>query len=177
MQNKNSAKELITPLSALKNLNKSLDNSLIDLDEACEHFQDSVLSTELISAESLDKMKETDKDEILATLESYALLASFLLEHPLLTVIRQIRDESKISDSEAVVMHIKSDIQVGQEYTHYKGTVYQIVSVASNANHPTIDNIHYTSGDGKVWELPAHEFCKRITYNGERVSRFKLVTA
>lgn len=171
-----SAKQLITPLSALKNLNNSIDACLVDLDEATEHFQDSVISTELVDPETLAKVSEQERANILQLLESYSLLAGFLLEHPLITLIRQIRDESKIAESDAVVMHIRTGILVGQKYRHYKGTIYTVVSVARNSNHPTIDNIHYTAGDD-VWELPAHEFCKRVFHEGKMISRFTFIPA
>ena len=169
------SKELITPLSALKNLNSNFDSALIQLDEASTHFEHSVLNVDALTGDEFDKYTQEQKDEILKLLENYSLMSGFLLDHPLLSVIMQIRNEAKLSETNTNVMAIKHTLAVGQKFKHYKGTVYEIVSLAQNSNIPTITNVHYTSGNGKVWELPIHEFCKKITIMEKSIDRFALV--
>lgn len=170
-------KELITPLSALRQLVECLDKSLVNLEDATEHFTNSVLSVEGLSTDELDTYTPKERHDILSLIENYTLMSSFLLDHPLVTVIRQIRDESKIKESDTTIMAIKHLIKPDQKYRHYKGGEYTVTSVAANANHPTIDNIHYIGSDGKTWELPIHEFSKRVVVDDSSVNRFTLIQA
>lgn len=169
------SKELITPLSALRNLTECFDKALVELDQASEHFENSVLNVDALSGDAFDDHTQEQKDEILKLLENYSLMSSFLLEHPLLSVIQQIREEAKLSESNTNVMAITHRIEVGQKFKHYKGTIYEIVSIAQNSNIPTITDIHYTSHDGKIWQLPIHEFCKKITIMDNVIDRFALI--
>ena len=163
---------IITPESSLKNLVETFDKVLVLLDEASEHFIGTVLNKEDL-AEDIKKLedKEGIKD-LMSLLENYALMSGFLIDHPLISVIKKIREESKLSETDPSVMAINAHIEEGQEWKHYKGTIYKIVSVAKNSNVPTILDIHYADALGKTWSLPIHEFTKTVMHEGKEVPRF-----
>lgn len=173
MQNKSDV--IITPESSLKNLVETFDQILVLLDAASEHFVSAVLNKEDLS----DKIKsQEDKEytkELMDLMENYVLMSGFLIDHPLITTIKQIRDESKLSDTTPQVMAIHANILEGQLWKHYKGTTYKIVSVAQNSNVPTITEIHYCDQIGNTWSLPIHQFTKRVSWEGNEVSRFEFV--
>ena len=163
---------IITPESSLKNLVETFDKVLVLLDEASEHFIGTVLNKEDL-AEDIKKLedKEGIKD-LMSLLENYALMSGFLIDHPLISVIKKIREESKLSETNSSVMAINAHIEEGQEWRHYKGTMYTIVSVAKNSNVPAILDIHYADAAGKTWALPIHEFTKTVMHEGKEVLRF-----
>lgn len=163
---------IITPESSLKNLVETFDKVLVLLDEASEHFIGTVLNKEDL-AEDIKKLedKEGIKD-LMSLLENYALMSGFLIDHPLISVIKKIREESKLAETDPSVMAINAHIEEGQEWKHYKGTIYKIVSVAKNSNVPAILDIHYADAVGKTWALPIHEFTKTVMHEGKEVPRF-----
>lgn len=163
---------IITPERSLKSLVETLDKTLVLLDEASEHFIGTVLNKEDLT-EDIKKLENKEHiKELMELLENYALMSGFLIDHPLITVIKKIREESKLSDTNPSVMAIKANIEEGQEWRHYKGTLYKIVSVAKNSNVPTILDIHYADAMGKTWALPIHEFTKTVMHEGKEVLRF-----
>lgn len=164
--------KIITPESSLKQLVDTFDQVLVLLDEASEHFIGTVLNKDDLT-EDVKKLEDKEKiKDLMSLLENYALMSGFLIDHPLITVIKQIRSESKVSDTNPTVMAINTHIEVGQYWKHYKGTTYKIVSVAKNANCPTIQDIHYADQMGKTWSLPIHEFIKTVMHEGKEVHRF-----
>ena len=162
---------IITPETALRDLVQSFDEALTALDKSGEHFGHSVLNIETAVA---GKSKEEQK-ELLLLIENYVMMSGFLLEHPLLEVIRQIRDTSKVHESDPKVMALQHAIKRGQYWKHYKGTIYQVVSVAKDSNLPYIDVIHYEDDKGNTWSLPVHEFSKNVQWEGNTIPRFKYV--
>ena len=87
-------------------------------------------------------------------------------------IFKKIREESKLSETNSSVMAINAHIEEGQEWRHYKGTMYKIVSVAKNSNVLAILDIHYADAVGKTWALPIHEFTKTVMHEGKEVLRF-----
>ena len=163
---------IITPESSLKNLVESLDKVLVHLDEASEHFIGAVLNKEDLT-EGIKMLEDKEKiKDLMSLLENYALMSGFLIDHPLISVIKKIREESKLSETNSSVMAINAHIEEGQEWRHYKGTMYKIVSVAKNSNVPAILDIHYADAAGKTWALPIHEFTKTVMHEGKEVLRF-----
>ena len=163
---------IITPESSLKNLVESLDKVLVHLDEASEHFIGAVLNKEDLT-EDIKMLEDKEKiKDLMSLLENYALMSGFLIDHPLISVIKKIREESKLSETNSSVMAINAHIEEGQEWRHYKGTMYKIVSVAKNSNVPAILDIHYADAVGKTWALPIHEFTKTVMREGKEVLRF-----
>ena len=163
---------IITPESSLKNLVETLDKVLVLLDEASEHFIGTVLNKEDLT-EDIKKLEDKEHiKELMELLENYALMSGFLIDHPLISVIKKIREESKLSDTDPSVMAINANIEEGQQWIHYKGTMYKIVSVAKNSNVPSILDIHYVDAMGKTWALPIHEFTKTVMHDGKEVPRF-----
>jgi hypothetical protein len=118
-------KELITPLSSLKKLCESFDGALVNLDKATEHFELSVLNVDALSGDMFDGYTQEQKEEILKLLESYSLLAGFLLDHPLLSVIEQIRAEAKLDDSNTNVMAIK---HIPRQRIYIKNAKFKMLS-------------------------------------------------
>ena len=160
---------IITPESSLKNLVETLDKVLVLLDEASEHFIGTVLNKEDLT-EDIKKLKDKEHiKELMELLENYALMSGFLIDHPLISVIKKIREESKLSDTDPSVMAINANIEEGQQWIHYMGTMYKIVSVAKNSNAPNILDIHYADAVGKTWALPIHEFTKTVMHDGKEV--------
>ena len=170
----NKSKEIITPLSSLKNLVECLDKALASLDEAAEHFEIAVLGDDVLDPEMFAKLTEKERTDILSLMENYTLMCNFLIDHPLTTVIKQIRSESKIADTDPCLQAMRVDIEEGQRYRHYKGTIYTIANVARNANTPNITSIHY-GGLDETWQLPIHEFFKLVEVDGNMVPRFRRV--
>lgn len=163
---------IVTPETSLQKLVESFDQILVLLDEASEHFVHVVFDKEELTE---DIKKQEDKEKIknlMSLLENYALMSGFLIDHPLITVIKKIRQESKLSDTDPSAMAIHAHIEVGQEWKHYKGTIYKIVSVAKNSNVPAIHDIHYADVSGNTWALPIHEFTKTVMHEGKEVVRF-----
>lgn len=163
---------IITPESSLKELVDSLDKILVLLDEASEHFIGTVLNKEDLT-DDIKKLEDREKiKDLMSLLENYALMSGFLIDHPLISVIKKIREESKLTDTNPAIMAITANIEEGQEWRHYKGTMYKIVSIAKNSNVPTILDIHYSDAMGKTWALPIHEFTKTVMHEGKEVQRF-----
>lgn len=169
---KNKSNVIVTPETSLKALVESFDKALVNLDDATEHFKLTVLNKEDI-AEGIKKQESKEEiRELMELLENYTMMAGFLIDHPLLAVIKQIREKSKLNETDPPVMAINAIIERGQFWKHYKGTTYEIVSVAKNANTPSILDIHYADEGGKTWALPIHEFVKQVTHEGKDVYRF-----
>ena len=84
---------IITPESSLKNLVETLDKVLVLLDEASEHFIGTVLNKEDLT-EDIKKLEDKEHiKELMELLENYALMSGFLIDHPLISVIKKIREE------------------------------------------------------------------------------------
>ena len=161
---------ILTGEKAFIALTKSLDAALVNLDAAMEHFEDSVLMEQ-------DLYVEKTPEEMISFqkyLEGYITMSGFLIDHPLITTIRQIRDTNEVTNTDACICAIKHSFKVGQKWKHYKGNVYTIVSIAKNSDSPHIETIHYTDGD-KVWELSISGFAKKVTVDNVDVPRFTLV--
>ena len=164
---------IITPETALKELVASFDEALVALDKSGEHFGHAVLN---IESAIEGKTKEQQK-ELLILIENYVLMSGFLLDHPLLSVIKQIRETSKIAESDTNVMALQHAITKGQCWRHYKGATYTVTSVAKDSNHPYIHIIHYEDESGEnTWSLPVHEFAKMVEWEGQAVPRFKYIS-
>lgn len=181
MSNKN--KEVVTPYSSFTKLVDCLDKALELLDEAGGHFELAVLPMGEVMAE----LDESKREEFIKEVQGYVLLANFLIDHPLTTVIRQIRDESKVNSEDTAIIALKHEFEVGQIYRHYKGTPYIIRQVSKDANTPIIEYITYQSIDNlaalelggevspEVWTLPVHDFIRRVDWNGKKVNRFQYI--
>lgn len=166
---------IITPERAFAGLVESFDAALSNLDDAGVHFGNSILNIES-TLESITN--EDDKKAFLAMVENYILMSGFLIDHPLIAVMKKIRDSTVIEESEPPVMAVNNIIFKGQQWRHYKGTVYTIVSVARNANNPAIVEIHYEDDTGEnAWSLPIHEFCKMVKHDDIEVYRFTYIKA
>lgn len=180
MANKN---KVATPFEAFKELNNCLDKTLTTLDEACPHFELAVLPL----GETLEEMKPEQKEEFTKEVRAYTLMMDFLLQHPLLTVVKQIREESKVTEDDTSILAIKHNIKKGQIYRHYKGTPYLVQAVSKDSNDPRLIQITYQAisniadielnpeTEPEVWSLPIWEFSQRITWNGELVNRFQYI--
>lgn len=172
----NKSKEIITPLSSLKNLVDCLDKALASLDEAADHFEIAVLGDDVLDPEMFAKLTEKERTDILSLMENYTLMCNFLIDHPLTTVIKQIRAESKIADTDPCLQAMRVDVKVGDVFQHYKGTIYSVSGVARNSNSPQVVSIHYFNefdGTQTHWQLPIHEFFKLVEVDGNMVPRFR----
>lgn len=169
-----SESKIQTPISALEAMNQCFDQALQQLDIASEHFALAVLPAEdYLSPDGIPEGE--DKDHVMFLIENYALQSGFLLDHPLLAVIRQIREESSVSDDQPSVMAIEHRLRVDQIFTHYKGSRYRITAISKDANSPLVEYISYQDLDPtkpQVWTLPLYEFTKSVMWENERVSRF-----
>lgn len=181
MQNK--SKEVITPFGSFKKLSDCIDRALHNLDEACEHFEIAILPME----ELLDELDESKRDEFIKEVKGYVLMANFLIEHPLISVIKQIREESALSENDTNIIALKHTIEVGQVYRHYKGKPYLVRQVSKDSNTPLIEYITYQSVENlaalemdasvkaEVWTLPVHDFIKKVEWDEKKVNRFQYI--
>lgn len=179
----NKSKEIVTPYSSFTKLIDCLDKALVTLDEACPHFELAILPMDDI----MEEMDESKKEEFLKEVQGYVLLANFLIDHPLISVIRQIREESVVDKEDTSILAIKHEFEVGQIYRHYKGKPYLIRQVSKDSNTPLIKYITYQSVENlcelelgkdvkpEVWTLPVHEFIRRVEWEGKKVNRFQYI--
>lgn len=167
--------EIVTPINSVKKLVECFDAALINLDNASDHFETAVLKPTLLEDDIALASDPVKRDEILSLLENYSLMANFLLDHPLLGVIRQIRDERVVDEGHPTYQAYMPNIVAGQTYRHYKGCKYVIDSVSNNSNQPLIMYINYTSGDGRIWTLTSYEFHRMVEWEGKAVPRFTLI--
>lgn len=157
----------------LAKFNELFDSICVKLDDAQDPFTRTVLPMDVME---LDESVVGNKDQLLEDITSYTLLTAYVVDHPLIQIIKQIRDESVVTEDDTLVLHLKDKIDVGQIYTHYKGTDYLISSIAYDSNNPKIKHIHYTDGI-KTWSLTLAEFCKRVEFEGKMVNRFQIKSA
>lgn len=181
MQNK--SKEIATPYGSFTKLVDCLDRVLHILDEATEHFELAVLPMDTI----LEEVDETKREEILKEVKSYVLMSGFLIDHPLISVIQQIRAESTLHEDDTNLKALKHDIKVGQIYRHYKGKPYLIRQVSKDSNTPVVGYITYQSVENlaalevdpsveaEVWTLTVHDFIKKVEWEGKNVNRFQYI--
>lgn len=181
MQSKN--KELVTPYGSFVKLVDCLDKVLHMLDEATEHFEIAVLPMDTI----LEEVDESKREEILKEIKSYALMSGFLIDHPLISVIQQIRAESALHEDDTNLKAVRHDIKVGQIYRHYKGKPYLIRQVSKDSNNSVVSYITYqsvenlaaleadSSVEAEVWTLTVSDFIKKVEWEGKKVNRFQYI--
>jgi len=179
----NNSKEILTPYKALKALSDCLDKALTELDAGCEFFEIAMLPMDEVQEET----NEEKMDEILKEMKGYTLMANFLLEHPLINVIKQIREESKLTEEDTTLLALKHEIEVGQLYRHYKGDVYLVRQLSKDADYPIIEQVTYqalknlialeenTETKPEIWSLPVSDFSKRVKLGEQMVNRFQLI--
>lgn len=157
-------------------LNNYLNEILEALDKASEEFCVVVLPFDEIS----QAQPESElADKVVPELKQYALMSSYLIQHPLLEVIKKIRDEQVVDENDSFLQVVKRNVKAGQAYKHYKGDVYRVKSVSRNANTPMILMVTYYNPlhPEDLWTLDIGEFCKKVVNEkGERVNRFTLQT-
>lgn len=68
-------------------------------------------------------------------------------------------------------------IKPGQRYRHYKGNDYEIVALGRHTETEE-ELVVYRAlyGAGGVWVRPLAMFVERVTYHGQDVPRFDLIT-
>lgn len=179
----NNSKEILTPYKALKALSDCLDKALTELDAGCEFFEIAMLPMDEVQEET----NEEKMDEILKEMKGYTLMANFLLEHPLINVIKQIREESKLTEEDTTLLALKHEIEVGQLYRHYKGDVYLVRQLSKDADYPVIEQVTYQALKNlialeenaetkpEIWSLPVSDFSKRVKFDERMVNRFQLI--
>lgn len=167
---------IITHISSLEALVGEFDNALVALENASGHWETTMLNTEDLDVDQSQQTPE-ERIELLKLIENYTIMAGFLIDHPLLALIKQIREESRVEAGSPVMKAFRHDIQRGETYRHYKGDHYTIVCVAKHANVPQLDMITYTKDNKELWCLPVHEFCKIVKNQDDvEVWRFALVS-
>lgn len=181
MQNK--SKDITTPYGSFVKLVDCLDRTLHTLDEACEHFELAVLPMDTV----LEEVDETKREEILKEIKSYVLMSGFLIDHPLISVIQQIRAESTLHEDDTNLKAVRHDIKVGQIYRHYKGKPYLIRQVSKDSNNSVVSYITYqsvenltaleadSSVEAEVWTLTVSDFIKKVEWEGKKVNRFQYI--
>lgn len=181
MQNK--SKDIATPYGSFVKLVDCLDRALHTLDEACEHFELAVLPMDTV----LEEVDATKREEILKEIKSYVLMSGFLIDHPLISVIQQIRGEAVLDEDDTNLKALKHEIEVGQIYRHYKGKPYLIRQVSKDSNTPLITYITYqsvenlaaieadSSVEAEVWTLTVSDFIKKVEWEGKKVNRFQYI--
>lgn len=173
MQNKSNS--IVTPETSLKAMVHAMDQALVQLDEAAEHFVVTVLDKQDLAADIKAMEDKAKIRELMDLVENYVLMSGFLIDHPLITVIKEIRDKSKLAETTPMVMAVTANIVEGQLWKHYKGKTYKVTSVAKDANTPQITQIHYTDEMGNTWALPIHQFCRMVEWEGKEVPRFEFI--
>lgn len=162
---------IITPYKSLLEMNGKIDSALFLLDEASEHFQHAVLPREM---EELEKLNP-NKDDLVKDIRSYCLLTNFLIEHPLIVILKEIRDKKVLREDDTVLKAYTHNIKVGERYIHYKGKHYTVVAVSKDSDNPSVEMITYKDDENNYWTLPSHAFARRVHVDGVELSRFTLI--
>lgn len=162
---------VITPYKSMLEFNRKVDSALVLLDEASEDFKHAVLPSDY---DELSKLSP-NKDDLVRDIKSYCLLTSFLVDHPLINILKDIRDQSQVTLDGTSMLAYTHNIRVGQRYMHYKGTEYTIVAVSKDSDNPVIEMITYKDDQNNFWTLPSHAFSRRVHVDGVVLERFMLV--